>query len=181
MATVPNAGTPPSRRPVNPWSSLSRIPWLQPLQRSRKAGPPPPQRSAAPRQVCATPDVGRSFCRGGWPSLCTVFAEAGAVYSIHDEHTDRVALSVGGRSNLRLMADALPFRESLRDWFGGWPTVTAKGGPAAIQIASARFYAASAPTLQCAPSESTNCASTPPKSCFFGAMLKSTPFALVSR
>src|ERR1700746_3691906 len=29
-------------------------------------------------------------------------------------------------------------------------------------------YAASAPTLQCAPSESTNCASTPPKSCFSG-------------
>jgi len=27
---------------------------------------------------------------------------------------------------------------------------------------------ASAPTLQCAPSESTNWASTPPKSCFFG-------------
>src|ERR1700757_4442421 len=30
------------------------------------------------------------------------------------------------------------------------------------------LYAASAPTLQCAPSESTNCARTPPKSCFFG-------------
>jgi hypothetical protein len=34
------------------------------------------------------------------------------------------------------------------------------------------YYAASAPTLQCAPSESTNCASTPPKSCFLGGMLK---------
>jgi hypothetical protein len=43
------------------------------------------------------------------------------------------------------------------------------------------YYAASAPTLQCAPSESTNCASTPPKSCFLGGMLKSTPFALMSR
>jgi hypothetical protein len=43
------------------------------------------------------------------------------------------------------------------------------------------FYAASAPTLQSAPSESTNCASTPPKSCFLGGMLKSTPFALMSR
>ena len=42
-------------------------------------------------------------------------------------------------------------------------------------------YAASAPTLQCAPSESTNCARTPPESCFFGGMLKSTPFALMSR
>jgi len=42
-------------------------------------------------------------------------------------------------------------------------------------------YAASAPTLQCAPSESTNCASTPPKSCFFGGVLKSTPFELMSR
>jgi hypothetical protein len=29
-------------------------------------------------------------------------------------------------------------------------------------------YAVSAPTLQCAPSESTNCASTPPKSYFLG-------------
>jgi hypothetical protein len=37
------------------------------------------------------------------------------------------------------------------------------------------IYAAAAPTLQCAPSESTNCASTPPKSCFFGGMLNSTP------
>jgi hypothetical protein len=43
------------------------------------------------------------------------------------------------------------------------------------------FYAASAPTLQCAPSESTNCASTPPKSCFLGGMLNSTPLALMSR
>ena len=42
-------------------------------------------------------------------------------------------------------------------------------------------YAASAPTLQCAPSESTNCASTPPKSCFLGGMLNSTPLALISR
>lgn len=42
-------------------------------------------------------------------------------------------------------------------------------------------YAAAAPTLQCAPSESTNCASTPPKSCFFGGILKSTPLALMSR
>jgi hypothetical protein len=48
-------------------------------------------------------------------------------------------------------------------------------------IWSAGVYAASAPTLQCAPSESTNYASTPPKSCFFGSMLKSTPFALISR
>jgi hypothetical protein len=39
-------------------------------------------------------------------------------------------------------------------------------------------YAASAPTLQCAPSESTNCASTPPKSCFLGGMLNSTPLAI---
>jgi hypothetical protein len=42
-------------------------------------------------------------------------------------------------------------------------------------------YAASAPTLQCAPSESTNCASTPPKSCFLGGMLNRTPLALISR
>ncbi len=42
-------------------------------------------------------------------------------------------------------------------------------------------YAASAPTLQCAPSESTNCASTPPKSCFLGGMLNRTPLALMSR
>ena len=42
-------------------------------------------------------------------------------------------------------------------------------------------YVASAPTLQCAPSESTNCASTPPKSCFLGGMLNSTSLALMSR
>ena len=41
--------------------------------------------------------------------------------------------------------------------------------------------AASAPTLQCAPSESTNCASTPPKSCFLGGMLNRTPLVLMSR
>ncbi len=34
-------------------------------------------------------------------------------------------------------------------------------------------YAASAPTLQCAPSESTNCASTPPKT--FGSRGKTIP------
>jgi nicotinamidase-related amidase len=43
------------------------------------------------------------------------------------------------------------------------------------------YYAASAPTLQFAPSESTNCASTPPKSCFLGSMLNRTPLALMSR
>jgi hypothetical protein len=36
--------------------------------------------------------------------------------------------------------------------------------------------APSTPTLQCAPSESTNCASTPPKSCFLGGMLKARPW-----
>ena len=44
-----------------------------------------------------------------------------------------------------------------------------------------RLYSAAAPTLQCAPSESTNCASTPPKSCFVGGMLKTRPLALMSR
>ena len=44
-----------------------------------------------------------------------------------------------------------------------------------------RGYAASAPTLQYAPSESTNCASTQPKSCFLGGMLNCTPLALISR
>jgi len=46
---------------------------------------------------------------------------------------------------------------------------------------SAGFYAASAPTLQCAPSESTNCASTLPKSCFLGGLLNRTPLAPMSR
>src|SRR6266852_6587185 len=35
-------------------------------------------------------------------------------------------------------------------------------------------------TLQCAPSESTNCASKPPKSCFVGGILNRTPFAFIS-
>src|SRR5271169_5896743 len=35
-------------------------------------------------------------------------------------------------------------------------------------------------TLQCAPSESTNCASKPPKSCFVGDILNCTPFAVIS-
>jgi len=36
------------------------------------------------------------------------------------------------------------------------------------------------PTLQCAPSESTNCASKPAKSCFVGGILNCTPFAFIS-
>src|SRR5579872_6612617 len=40
-------------------------------------------------------------------------------------------------------------------------------------------YAVSDPTLQCVPSESTNCASTPPKSCFLGGMVNRTPLALM--
>src|ERR1700722_1178355 len=35
-------------------------------------------------------------------------------------------------------------------------------------------------TLTCAPSESTNCASIPPKSCFAGAMGKWTPLPVIS-
>ena len=34
-------------------------------------------------------------------------------------------------------------------------------------------------TLQCAPSESTNCASKPPKSCFVGGILNCTPFVFI--
>lgn len=37
-----------------------------------------------------------------------------------------------------------------------------------------------AETLECAPSESTNCASILPYSCLVGGMLNLTPFALIS-